>query len=340
MIDHSFDTLSPERRDAVQAALSAAFGAAPVCGVKPLLGGATSAALFRFEARGRRYLVRVEGEPSPLRNPLQYISQRIASEAGIAPLLHHVDEEHRVIVTDFIDEKPLRDYPGGRGALLRALSALTQRLQATPVFPDFVTYPDIVARLFAHVRRAGLFADGLLDAHTERLARIAAEYPWDPAALVSAHNDPNPRNILFDGERLWLIDWESAYRNDPLIDVAILLDNLAPTPALEDVLLASWLGRAPDAASRERLAAMRALTRLYYAGVLLSASALRPREAPDGDLSAPSVADYARAVREGRIAAGAQSVHVMGKMYLAAFLSGGPVPPLATAVASGPQPEG
>jgi hypothetical protein len=42
-------------------------------------------------------------------------------------------------------------------------------------------------------------------------------------APVSSHNDPVPANILFDGRRPWLIDWEWAYRNDPLVDVAIVL---------------------------------------------------------------------------------------------------------------------
>ena len=44
-----------------------------------------------------------------------------------------------------------------------------------------------------------------------------------------------PSNILFDGERLWLIDWESAYRNDPLVDVAIVSDSFALSLELEDV---------------------------------------------------------------------------------------------------------
>ncbi len=35
---------------------------------------------------------------------------------------------------------------------------------------------------------------------------------------------------LFDGKRLWLIDWETWHRNDPLVDVAILIDNLARRP--------------------------------------------------------------------------------------------------------------
>jgi hypothetical protein len=196
-------------------------------------------------------------------------------------------------------------------------------VQATAPFPRFVDYPDIVARLWAHVCRTGLFAPGLLDAHTERLARIRELYVWDPAKSVSSHNDIIPSNILFDGARLWLIDWESAYRNDPLVDVAILLDSLAPSPELEGVLLQAWLGRVPDRALCARLALIRALTRLYYAGVQFSASAAAPRAIPDGDLSAPTRPEFQLAIREGRLKPGApETRHILGKMFLASFFSG------------------
>jgi hypothetical protein len=72
----------------------------------------------------------------------------------------------------------------------------------------------------------------VLDPHGARLERIRADHAWISATGTSSHNDPVPRNILFDGVRLWLIDWESACRNHPLVDVAILLDNLAPTAGL------------------------------------------------------------------------------------------------------------
>jgi thiamine kinase-like enzyme len=306
---------------AKEAALKAAFGPAQI-ETRPLSGGASSALIYRVDSGGRSYLLRVEGARSPLRNPYQYISMRIAAEAGLAPKLHYLDDVNGVVITDFIEQQPLRSYPGGPHALAQALGELLARLQATPIFPEFVDYPDIVARLFAHVRSTGLFADGLLDAHVEHLARITERLGWDRAKSVSSHNDVNPRNILFDGARLWLIDWESAYRNDPLVDAAILLDNLAPSPELAAVLLRAWLGRAPDAA---RLADIRALTRLYYAGVLLSASATFPRERPDGDLAAPTPREFEVELRVGRTP---ETIHRFGKMYLAAFLSGDAVPPL------------
>lgn len=296
MSQDCFDVLSAVDRETVRSALSAAFGAAPIGAITPMTGGATSASVFRIEIGHRRYVMRVEGQPSPLRNPYQYISMRIASEAGIAPKIHYIDEMARVAVIDFIEQRPLGAYPGGPRGLAQALGELLLRVQATPAFPTFVNYPDIVARLFAHVRRTGLFAAGLLDAHVERLELLREAYGAGTTRLVSSHNDPVPSNILFDGERLWLIDWESAYRNDPLVDVAIVLDSLARSPELEEVLLQAWLGRAPDQIVRARLAMIRGFTRLYYAGVLLSASAAAFWAAtPDTDFSAPTLPEFEQA---------------------------------------------
>jgi aminoglycoside phosphotransferase (APT) family kinase protein len=318
-----FDALSAAARENVRSALAAAFGSASIVAIKAVTGGASGASIYRVEVGNRRYLLRVEGQPSPLRNPHQYVSMRIAADAGLAPKIHHIDEASRIAVMDFIEHRPLQVYPGGPRALAQALGELLRLVQATPLFPQFVEYPDIVARLFAHVRRTGLFAPGLLDAHVERLERIREAYGSGLESLVSSHNDPIPSNILFDGERLWLIDWESAYRNDPLVDVAIVLDNLAPSPELEGELLKAWLGRVPDEELHARLSLIRALTRLYYAGVLLSASSAASPAAPDNDLSAPTLPEFQLAIDEGRLKRGAaETKHILGKMFLASFFSG------------------
>jgi hypothetical protein len=318
-----FDMLSAEQHENVRSALVAAFGSDSVGAVRPVAGGITTASTLRIEVRGRPYLLRVEGEPSPLRNPYQYVSMRIATEAGIAPAIHYLDEAARIVVIDFVEQQPLKIYPGGPRALAQALGELFSRVQATSVFPYYVNYADIVARLFAHVRRTGLFAAGLLDKHVERLELMRAAYNAGSTKLISSHNDPTPGNILFDGERLWLIDWESACRNDPLVDAAIVLDHFARSEDLEDVLLTAWFGRAPDEGFRARLAPIRALTRLYYAGVMLSGSAAASWVTDDTDLSAPTPQQFRLAIDEGRLKRGAaETQHILGKMFLASFFSG------------------
>ena len=112
MSKHCFDTLSAEQRENVRSALVTAFGSDSVGAVTPVTGGITTASTFRLEARGRHYLLRVEGEPSPLRNPHQYVSMRIATDAGIAPEIHYIDEAARIVVIDFVEHQPLKTSHG------------------------------------------------------------------------------------------------------------------------------------------------------------------------------------------------------------------------------------
>jgi hypothetical protein len=222
---------------------------------------------------------------------------------------------------DFVAAQPFDTYPGGAPALARDAGSLVARLQATPQFPQLTDYLAILARMLAYLRGGTLYAPGLLDRHAEGFERIRAAYPWDTATHVSSHNDPNPRNILFDGTRLWLIDWETSYRNEPLVDVAIVAGQFAPTPELGDALLHAWLGRAPDRVLRAKLTLVHMLTRLYYAGLL--AFTTPPGAAPETDLAAPTPDEFRAAVESGQVQAGTpQTTRLFAKVVLAQFAAG------------------
>lgn len=81
----ALDKLAPLGRDAAHAALRQVIGTAAIDAITSISGGATPAQLFRIDAGGENYLLRLDGAPAPLRNPYQYVSLRIAAEAGIAP---------------------------------------------------------------------------------------------------------------------------------------------------------------------------------------------------------------------------------------------------------------
>ena len=316
------DSLPAERRETAQAALKAAFGGAPLEAFHPVTGGASGALTYRAEVGGRPYLLRLETRRDIFRNPIQYACMQTAADAGIAPPVRHVDDAAGVAIIDFLPQRPLTDYPGGPPALATGMGELVARLHATPTFGFVRDYPTVLRTMLTVVRRSGLFAPGLLEPHHEGLERICEAYPWDAAAMVSSHNDPNPRNIIFDGHRLWLIDWESAFRNDPLVDVAILTHEIAPTPELETGLLRAWLGREPDRAIHARLVLMRAMTQLFYAGAVLTGFAAQPPATPDTDLTAPTWIEFAEGIAAGRLTLGApQTAYLMGKMFLAGYLA-------------------
>jgi hypothetical protein len=166
------------------------------------------------------------------------------------------------------------------------------------------------------VRDGGLFAPGVLDRHVAGLARIRAEYPR-AAAQVSAHNDINPRNVLFDGVRLWLVDWELAFRSDSLADVANIANNFSDVPDVDTLVLEGWLGRSPDDDTRRRLALMRELQRLF-AGTLLLSEFIGRRD-PEAELTALTPDQIRAAINRGELRGTRELLFVLGKMHLAGF---------------------
>ncbi len=123
----------------------------------------------------------------------------------------------------------------------KALGEVLARLQATPTFPAFVRYPDIVARLWAHVCRTGLFAPGVLDRCNDHLEEIRAAGMSGMRRTRSPATTTRSRPTSCSTAPGALDDRPgSAYRTDPLVDLAIVGDSLARTPELQTILHRAW----------------------------------------------------------------------------------------------------
>ncbi len=71
---------------------------------------------------------------------------------------------------------------------------------------------------------------------------IEAAFAASPFALVPCHNDLLPGNMLFDDERVWLLDYEYAGMNDVFFDLANLSVNCGLTPQADNQLLTLYFG--------------------------------------------------------------------------------------------------
>jgi aminoglycoside phosphotransferase (APT) family kinase protein len=330
------DRIPEDRRERARSALAATFGRSPVMSLEPIASGA-SALSYRIEVAGRSYLLRLESSRrDEVRDPHRsYACMRLAAEAGIAPAVHHADAASGVAITQFVSQRPLADYAGGGQALRRDLGALVARLQAIPAFPPVLPYPAVIGRLLFWLFESGMYAPGLLAPHRQRFERIREALPWDSTSLVSGHNDLNPHNILFDGDRLWLIDWETAYGNDPLVDVATLMLFFARVPGQEIDLLQSCLGRELDRRQRARLVLIRLLVRLFYgcAASLNAVHAGKPA-VPESDLVAPTHEQFVALVDQKGLGAGSpEGQRLVGKMAFAGFMADTATPEFEEALA-------
>lgn len=316
----------PEARlDDVRAALKTVFGTWNVGALQPLRGGVSGALILRFEAGKRDYVLRIEPERVALQDRQRGFSCMTAAAAvGAAPAVHYSDAATGVSVMDFVPNRPLSQHPDGPAGAVRALGKLTAKLQSTPSFPIMLDYPELIESIMIGLVKSGRFASGQLDRHAEGLALIRAALPWDSSSLVSSHNDPNLRNILFDGKHVWLVDWELAWRNDPLVDLAILTIEVAETPGLEAILLETVFGAVPDRRLRARLSVIRLLARLFYGCIVLdSLLGTLLRSASNEDLAGLTPMAFRAAIAEGRLASGSPDVaYAFAKMSLAAFITG------------------
>jgi aminoglycoside phosphotransferase (APT) family kinase protein len=310
----------------ITSALKAIVGSRPIHGRVRVSGGASGATLLRVDAGELHLLVRLEGRPSPFlqRSPHRFAAMTIAAEVGVAPRVHYIDEDVGLTITDFIVHKSLAEFPGGSISLAQKLGELLRRLQSHAQFPLLLDFRDLLRGTVGQLANAGICTVGLLDPYAAALERHIDRLDWDRDGAVASHNDPHPNNILFDGERLWLIDWEAAYGNHPMVDVAIVSEAFASERVHEEALLTAWLGEPPTRQLHERFQAVRRLARLYYGCFLLQAGSEGEAE-PVNDLGPLTPTELRAQLMDGRLQRGSRRTALeFGKIYLDSFLTGAP----------------
>jgi thiamine kinase-like enzyme len=72
--------------------------------------------------------------------------------------------------------------------------------------------------------------------------RIEAAFAAAPTSKVPCHNDLLPANVLFDEERVWLLDFEYAGMNDVFFDLGNLSVNSELNDDADEGLLRSYFG--------------------------------------------------------------------------------------------------
>jgi Phosphotransferase enzyme family len=76
---------------------------------------------------------------------------------------------------------------------------------------------------------------------------LAETPPPRQRPLVTSHNDTNPSNLVFDGERLLLLDWDMAGPNDPFYDLAAVAMFLRMDDPTASALIAAYDAATPAA---------------------------------------------------------------------------------------------
>jgi hypothetical protein len=286
--------LPQDKVSATSRGLNAAFGVDAFDDIRDLTERPGSNRAFRIVVRGSAYLLRIN---TRLGDMVRHFScMKAAAEAGLAPRVWYASAEDRISITDFVDAAP---FPSEDA--LRRVPAALRALHSLPPFPlspynttctFLLNGTSMLDEFLRKFRDANILPEHELAELLARHQQLAAAYSALDPDLAPSHNDLfKPDNMLFDGRRLWLVDWEAAFQNDRYADLAAAANMLIANDAEEQIYLQEYFG-APTPYQSARFYLMRQLAHMFYAMAFLSmGSADKPI---DWSEPVPAYSDFQR----------------------------------------------
>ncbi len=147
--------------------------------------------------------------------------------AGLAPPALACEPANRLLVTRFVDAQPWRADQATSEPNLGRFGTLLRQLHELPVI-DNVTpldWPTQAHRLASQLTAA----PGDAEIH-QRASEVLRQIDARAFVPTLCHHDLHHLNVLDDGARLWLVDWEYGGSGDPLFDLAgfVSMNRLGP----------------------------------------------------------------------------------------------------------------
>lgn len=248
------------KKAAVSHALQVTFGVHEFDDLRELTAGLSPALVFKMTVLGKPYLLRIITRTDALADPTnEYACMRAAADAGLAPHVWYTSVDDRIAITGFIKAKPFEVDE----AKLK-VPALLRKLHALPPFPFRMDYVDKIGEFIEKFQAAGIMSADMTSSIFDLYIKIKDIYPRNTEDLVACHNDLKPENTLFDGERVWLVDWEASFLNDRYVDLAIAANFVVRSDEDEAAFLKAYFGEEANEYQQARFFLMRQLLHLFY----------------------------------------------------------------------------
>jgi len=257
-----------DKQAAVERALRSAFGRTALDEIALLKGGLSTALVFRIVVRGTPYLLRLimPGAPAGGTATRQFACMRRAAAAGIAPRIVYASEKDEILLSDFIERQPFPD-----DAAIQMATTI-RRLHALEGFPVVMNFLERIDGFVQRFRAAPPLPEDITTELLRGYDEIRRVYPQN-RDLVACHNDLKADNILFDGTKLWLVDWEAAFVNDRYADLAYASTFFVHDDATEHAYLSTYFGGPLSEEAQARFFLMRLLLSAFGVALVLPAAA-------------------------------------------------------------------
>ncbi len=229
------------------------------------LGRGLSNHSFLLAAGAQRFVLRLDGlnpAANGLNRQLEWRILQQAHLAGIAPAPRYCNPELGALVCDHLAaDDHCTDNPADVALLLR-------RIHQLPAVHTRLDLGERCRRSEHSLRRSQRDSWQAQRGLAARIAGLLPHLAANSEPLALCHNDLLRANRLHCSGQLWAVDWEYAAMGPVWFDLAAVTAGDEWPGAAVDALLASYLGREPEASERERMlgfeCAYRYLELLWY----------------------------------------------------------------------------
>ena len=232
---------------------------------EPLKGGLSNES-FVAKHGGDKFVVRF-GRDFPFHHVFrdrEIMATQAAHAAGFAPEL--IYSEPGIMVSRFIDAKTY-DASDVQNNVAR-IADVVKRFHTTMADhvsgPGFIFWVFHVIRDYANtLKKGGSRMVENLPCYLELAQELEAAQV--PLPIVYGHHDLLPANLMDDGDKLWLIDFEYAGFSTPMFDLAGIASNAEFDESLSDELLERYFANSVDAGLKKSHSAMQCASLLREA---------------------------------------------------------------------------
>jgi len=246
-----------------------------------LVNGRGTSKIYRFSSSDEEFILRVT---DCTRSALfidvesEVKNMRLVNDLEIAPRLHHADPKTGVIVMGAVRNIPLTtkmldDREQGQ-AICRSLATSLKKLHKGP---NFSTEP---ANIFRNI-------EVLLEEAGSRMPQLAQKVlmtvmPLEQimapyATSAPCHRDLHSSNVLFDGKKIFFIDWELALNSDPVSDLGFVSMFFLFTKEHEELFLETYYGKTPTASQKAYFFLMKQVCIVCFAARLMRRVCVREK---------------------------------------------------------------
>jgi thiamine kinase-like enzyme len=171
----------------------------------------------------------------------EYRNAVAAAAAGAAPPVFEYRPQDRLLVIGYIEGRTLNNNDVAAADNIPRIAQACRRLHSGPRFGNDFDMFDVQQRYYQAATSRGFRIPAGYDDLLPQVRAAQSALAATATTTVPCHNDLLPANLIDDGDRIWLIDYELSGNNDACFELGnIGAEAHLPSDALSDLVTAYY----------------------------------------------------------------------------------------------------